>query len=46
MLFERDFADHVGAPGIRSTLRHLLYRMAAILYQSGNAAATMRQDWG
>jgi len=45
MLFEGNFAHHV-APGARSTLRQLLYRMAAILYQSGVQAATMRAKAG
>jgi hypothetical protein len=38
MLFEGDFAHRV-APGVRSTLRQLLYRIPAILYQSGGSGS-------
>jgi hypothetical protein len=41
MLFEGNFAHRV-APGVRSILRQLLYRMAAILYQREVQAARMR----
>jgi len=39
VLFEGDFSHHFD-PGLRSTLRQLLYRIAAILYQSGVQTAT------
>ena len=45
MLFEGDFAHRI-APGVRSTLRQLLYRIPAILYQSGVQAARIRAQRG